>query len=127
VQGTDTIRHILVEPPLRYLSRLAVKTSGKVYLLQIDEIDWVETAGNYVRIHVGPMSHLYRDSLLNFESKLDPHRFVKIHRSTVVHIDRIAQLEPTFRREHIVTLRDGTRLIMTAPYRSRLEAIVGTF
>jgi two-component system LytT family response regulator len=113
--------------PREHLSRLAVTTRGKVHLLHIDEVDWVETAGNYVRLHTGPAAHLYRDSLMNFETKLDPRRFIRIHRSTVVNIDRVATLEPSFRREHIVCLRDGTRLTLSAPYRSRLQAIVGAF
>lgn len=115
----------LAEPA--YLERLAVKTRGKVYLLRIAEIDWIETAGNYVRLHAGPSSHLYRDSLADFETKLDPRRFVRIHRSCIVNIDRIAQLEPTFHREHVVLLRDGTRLTLTAPYRARMRAVVGQF
>lgn len=110
-----------------YLTRLAVKTRGKVYLLRIEEIDWIETAGNYVRLHAGGNAHLYRDSLVDFETKLDPHRFVRIHRSNIVNIDRIAQLEPSFHREHVVLLRDGTRLTLTAPYRDRMRAIVGQF
>lgn len=108
-------------------SRLAVRTAGKVFLVKLDDIDWIETAGNYVRLHVDGRSHLYRDSLASFETRLDARRFVKIHRSTVVNIDRIAQLEPSFRREHVVTLRDGTRLTLSAPYRSRLAAMVGDF
>ncbi len=108
-------------------SRLAVRTRGKVFLLKMDEIDWIETAGNYVRLNVQGASHLYRDSLANFATRLDPQRFVKIHRSTIVNVDRIAQLEPSFRREHLVTLRDGTRLTLAAPYRGRLQALVGEF
>ena len=114
-------------PEPAYLERLAVKTRGKVYLLRIEEIDWIETAGNYVRLHAGAHSHLYRDSLADFETKLDPRHFVRIHRSCIVNIDRIAQLEPTFHREHVVLLRDGTRLTLTAPYRCRMRAIVGQF
>ena len=108
-------------------SRLAVKSREKVYVIKLDEIDWIEAAGNYVRLHVHGAAHLYRDTLANFAARLDPQRFVKIHRSTIVNIDRIAQLEPSFRREHIVTLRDGTRLTLSAPYRRELQALVGEF
>jgi len=109
------------------LPRLAVRSRGKVYVVKLEDLDWLETAGNYVRLHVQGTSHLYRDSLLNFETRLDPRRFIRIHRSTIVNLDRITQLEPTFKREHIVTLCDGTRLTLTAPYRSRLQALVGQF
>ncbi len=110
-----------------HLSRLAVNTRGKIHLLRLEDVDWIETAGNYVRLHTGATAHLYRDSLVSFEAKLDPRRFVRIHRSTLVNIDRVATLEPSFRREHIVHLRDGTRLTLAAPYRRRLQAIVGAF
>jgi two-component system LytT family response regulator len=114
-------------PAQERLSRLAVKTRGKIHLLRIDEVDWIETAGNYVRLHTGSTAHLYRDSLVSFEAKLDPRRFVRIHRSTLVNIDRVTTLEPSFRREYIVCLHDGTRLTLAAPYRCRLQGIVGAF
>ena len=121
-------RHIAVgraaaAPP----SRLAVRNRGKIHVIRIDDIDWLETAGNYVRLHVAGTAHLYRGSLNNFESRLDPLRFVRIHRSVVVNIDRVTQLEPSFRREYVVALHDGTRLTLTSPYRRRLEEIVGRF
>ena len=115
----------LIPPPPP--PRLAVKTRGKIHVLRIDDIDWLETAGNYVRIHVAGSSHLYRDSLQHFQSRLDPQRFVRIHRSVIVNLDRVTQLEPTFRREHVVLLQDGTRLTLTAPYRRQVEAVVGRF
>jgi len=108
-------------------ARLAVHNRGKIYIVRIADIDWIETAGNYVRIHTAGTAHLYRDSLRNFESRLDAARFVRIHRSVIVNIDRVTHLEPSFRGEHVVTLRDRTRLTMTAPYRGRMEAVVGRF
>jgi two-component system LytT family response regulator len=107
--------------------RLVVKSGGRLFFLRTDEIDWIEAAGNYVRLHTGSTAHLYRDSLVSFEAKLDPRRFVRIHRSTLVNIDRVTTLEPSFRREYIVCLRDGTRLTLAAPYRCRLQGIVGAF
>jgi two-component system LytT family response regulator len=109
------------------LTRLAVKTNGKVHVLRVEDIDWIETAGNYVRLHVGRQSYLYRDSLVHFESKLHPRRFVRIHQSTIVNIDRVAHLQPSFNREHVVVLRDGTDLTLSAPYRRRIEMFVGPF
>ncbi|HJW93747.1 MAG TPA: LytTR family DNA-binding domain-containing protein [Thermoanaerobaculia bacterium] len=111
----------------RFLRRLAVKSGGAVSFLRIDELDWLETAGNYVRLHAGKESHLHREALSAFELRLDPERFVRIHRSTVVNIDRIARLSPAFARAWIVELRDGTRLTLAAPYRDRLQALVGHF
>ena len=113
--------------PREPIRRLAVPCRDRIIVLRVDDIDWIETAGNYVRLHAGGQTHLYRDTLANFESRLDPQRFVRIHRATVVNVDRVTQLEPSFRREHLVTLRDGTRLTMSAPYRARLQAVVGRF
>ena len=107
-------------------SRLAVQNRGRFCIVRLDDIDWIETAGDYVRIHAAGTEHLYRDSLRNFESRLDA-RFVRIHRSVIVNIDRVTHLEPSFRGEHVVTLQDRTRLTMTAPYRGRMEAMVGRF
>lgn len=115
------------EPGEEQQSRFAVRTADRIYIVRIDEVDWIESAGNYVRLHAGSRTHLFRDSLMHFEQRLDLRRFVRIHRSTIVNVDRIAQLEPAFRREHIITLRDGTRLTLSAPYRKRLQAIVGAF
>ena len=72
-------------------------------------------------------THHFRETLSNFEVKLDPARFVRIHRSVIVNIDRVVQLEPSFRRDHVIVLRDGTRLRLSAPYRAGMEALVGRF
>ncbi len=111
----------------RYLTLLAIKSKERVSLLRMEDVDWLETAGNYIRLHSGRCSHLHREALVSFEPRLDPRRFVRIHRSMMVNIDRVAHLEPTFRGQYVVILRDGTRLVMSAPYRSRLQTIVGEF
>jgi two-component system, LytTR family, response regulator len=90
--------------------RLILKTSGRVSFLKVDDIDWVEAEGNYVRLHVGPVSHLLRETMKGIEAKLDPERFIRIHRSTIVNTDRIKELQPLFHGEYAVILRDGTRL-----------------
>jgi two-component system, LytTR family, response regulator len=122
------IRRRVAEPkeplPQRELRRLAVKNRGRIELLRLDQVDWIEAAANYVRLHVGRASHLYRGSMMTLEQRLDRSRFVRIHRSTIVNVDRIAELHPTFEREQIVLLQDGTRLRMSATYRNRLEALV---
>ena len=94
----------------RHSERLIVKSSGRVFFVRTEEIDWVEAAGNYVRLHASSESHLLRESMKNMEAKLDPKTFVRIHRSAIVNIDRIKELEPWFHGEYIVIMRDGTRL-----------------
>lgn len=109
-------------PP--YLTRVAVKKNARIQLVRIDDVDWLETAGNYVSLHAGAAEYLYRTTMNAIESRLDPERFVRIHRSTIVNVDRIVELQPTFGRELVVLLRDGTRLRLGAPYRDRLRKLI---
>lgn len=103
----------------RYLERLVVKTTGRVFFLKADEIDWIEAAGNYVKLHSGRESHMIRETMNGIEAKLDPDKFLRIHRSTVVHIDRIKELHPMFSGDYAVILRDGTELALSRNYRER--------
>ncbi len=94
----------------KYLERLVVKSIGRVFFLKVDEIDWIEAAGNYVKLHVGRDGHLIRETMNGIETKLDPDKFLRIHRSTVVNIDRIKELHPLFSGDYAVILRNGTEL-----------------
>jgi len=109
----------------KYLDRLVVKTVGRVFFLKTDEIDWIEAAGNYVRLHVGRESHMIRETMNGIETKLDPEKFIRIHRSTVVHIDRIKELHPMFSGDYAVMLRDGTELALSRNYRERFLELFG--
>ena len=111
-------------PAAAFLTRVAVKKNARIHLVKIDDVDWMETAGNYVTLHVGAAEYLYRTTMAAMESRLDPERFVRIHRSTIVNVDRIVELQPTFARELVVLLRDGTRLRLGAPYREGLRKLV---
>ena len=108
----------------RRTTRLAVKTGGKVVFLRPDEIDWVEAAGNYVKLHVGAESHLYRESMKNMESRLDGGQFVRIHRSAIVNVDRIRELQPWFHGEYVVILQDGVRLMASRVFSERLDRLI---
>lgn len=103
----------------KYLERLVVKAVGRVFFLKVDEIDWIEAAGNYVKLHSGRESHMVRETMNGIEAKLDPERFLRIHRSTVVNIDRIKELHPMFSGDYAVLLRDGTELALSRNYRDR--------
>jgi two-component system LytT family response regulator len=109
----------------KYLDRLVVKTVGRVFFLKADEIDWIEAAGNYVKLHVGRESHMIRETMNGIETKLDPEKFIRIHRSTVVHIDRIKELHPMFSGDYAVMLRDGTELALSRNYRERFLELFG--
>lgn len=110
----------------RYLERLAVKSGGKIVLLRTDEVSWIGAEGNYARLHAGKKSYLMRETMTALESKLDPDRFLRIHRSTIVGADAIAELEPLFQGDYVVVLRDGTRLTSSRGYRSNLQAFMDT-
>jgi two-component system, LytTR family, response regulator len=111
--------------PTAFLSRLAVKTSGNIQLIRVDDIDWIEAADYYARIHVGGRAHLIRETMAALESRLDPARFFRVHRSAIVNLERVAQLKPDTRGKHLLVLRDGTRLTLNRSRRERLEERLG--
>jgi two-component system LytT family response regulator len=104
----------------KYLERFVVKSAGRIFFLKIDEIDWIEAAGNYLKLHVGRDAHLIRETMNSIEAKLDPDKFRRIHRSTVVNIDRIKELHPMFSGDYAVILRNGAELTLSRNYRERL-------
>lgn len=103
------------------LERLVVKSSGRIYFVRIADIDWCEAAGNYIRVHVGAQPHLVRETMNRLESQLDSRQFVRIHRSTIVNVDRIQELRSAYNGEQVLVLRDGTRLTMSRGYRDGLQ------
>lgn len=107
-----------------YRERLAVKDAGKVTLLPVEQIDWVEAEDDYVEVHVGPRSHLIRGTLRELEVELDPRRFVRIHRSLMVNLDRVKELQPLFHGEYSVLLSGGQRLKLSRSYRDRLDLLL---
>jgi two-component system, LytTR family, response regulator len=113
-------------PAPRTQDRLVIRSGGRVFFLKVEEIDWVEGEGNYVRIHVGKMSHLVREKMSDLESRLDDTRFLRIHKSTIVNTEQIKEIQPLFNGAHVVLLRDGTRLTWSRGYRARLRELTGS-
>lgn len=109
----------------KHLERLVIKAAGRVFFLKTEEIDWIEAASNYVRLHVGRDAHLMRETMSALETKLDPKKFLRIHRSAIVNIERIKELHPLFRGEYEVVLRDGRRLTLGRAYRDKLQELLG--
>ncbi len=107
-----------------HLDRLVVKAGGRAFFLKTDEIDWIEAEGKYVRLHVGRESHLLREPIGTLEAQLDPRRFLRIHRSTIVNVDRIRELQPWFHNEYRVLLRDGTELMLSRGCRKKLAELL---
>jgi two-component system LytT family response regulator len=106
----------------RYLTRLMIKTSSRVMLLKIDEIDFIEADGNYAKLHAGRKMHLLREKMNDLEGRLDPAKFVRIHRSIIVNLDRIKELHPHFNGDYVVVLDDGRQLRLSRTRREQLEA-----
>lgn len=109
------------QPHTKPAERIVVRSGGRVFFLRTDEIDWVEAASNYVRIHAGADSHLLRETMNGIEARLDPEKFLRIHRSTIINVDRVAELKPWFHGDYAVTLRDGTRLTLSRGHRDKLQ------
>ena len=114
-----------LKPEPQFLERFVVRSSGRLFFLRTDEIDWVESSGNYVCLHAGKESHLVRETMSALESRLDPTQFIRIHRTAIVRIDQIKELYPLFHGEYEVALRDGTRLTFSRSYRDRLQSLLG--
>src|SRR5215470_14955454 len=108
-----------------YLKRLVIKSGGRVTLLNVRDIDWIEAEGDYVKIHVGKARHLLRETMKRLEAQFDPARFVRIHRSTIVNVERIKELQPYFRGEYVVILQDGKSLKLSRGYKEHLESVLG--
>ncbi|MHA7628902.1 LytR/AlgR family response regulator transcription factor [Corallococcus sp. M7] len=108
----------------RYLERLVIREVGRVTLLPVCDVDWMAAEDNYVHVHVGARSHLLRQPMRELEARLDPERFVRIHRSTLVNIQRVHELRPLLHGEYQVILRDRTTLKLSRGYRERLSLLL---
>jgi two-component system LytT family response regulator len=105
--------------------RLVVKSGGRVFFVRTEDIDWIEAAGNYVRLHMKDQSHLFRETMNQMEARLDPQRFFRIHRSRIVNTERIKELQPWFNGEYVVVLHNGAQLRLSRSYREKLEERLG--
>jgi two-component system, LytTR family, response regulator len=108
----------------RGLKRFPIKSGGRTVFLQLEEIDYLEAAGNYVRLHIGGQEYLTRDTMSSFESKLSDSDFVRIHRSVIVNRKRIKELRPWFTGEYVVILTTGKELTLSRGYRDRLPLLL---
>lgn len=106
--------------PRQRPGRLAVRSSGKVFFVKMDDIDWVEAADNYVVLHLGSETHILRETMNSIQNRLDQDKFIRVHRSRIVNVERIKELQPWFHGEYLIVLRDGTQLTLSRSYRERL-------
>jgi two-component system LytT family response regulator len=109
--------------PKRYVKRVAVRASGKVIFVEAADIDWIEAAENYVQMHTARSGHLLHVTMNALEKSLDPEMFLRIHRSVIVNVSRIQELQPAMHGEYVVTLTNGVRLQSGRMYSDRLRAL----
>lgn len=125
----DRVRRSLKSPVEEYalrrrvvapVTRFAVKHHDHFILLKVEQVDWIHSAANYAELHSGGRSFLIRMRMSDLEERLDPQQFVRIHRSTIVNVDRVVEIRPEFHGECQVVLQDGTKLRLSRRYRERL-------
>jgi two-component system LytT family response regulator len=108
------------------LDRFVIRAGGKVLFVKPGDIDWIEADGKLAQVHVGRETHAVRIPLKRLEERLEAHGFVRVHRSAIVNVDRIRELEPWFHGEYVVILKDGTKLTSSAAHSQALHRIVDT-
>ena len=106
--------------------RIVVKSDGEIVCLRPNEIDWAESAGNYVCLHVGNVTHILRETISALEQRLGARQFLRVHRSTLVNVDRIKTLKPSLYGDYSILLRDGTKLTLSRGFRENVLRRLGT-
>ena len=109
--------------PQKLTQRIVIKDAGRVMFIRPEEIDWVDAAGNYVRLHAGKDAHLLRETMSGMEARLDRERFIRISRSMIVNLDRVKEVQPLFNGSYVFVLQDGQKLESSRRYRSKLGAL----
>lgn len=113
------------EPPGRYAERLGIRREGAIVFVRLEDVDWIEAADYCVRVHVGGRFHLLREPLRELEARLDPRRFLRVHRSAIVNLARVRELQPHFHGDGIAVMQDGARLRVSRARRARLHQLLG--
>jgi two-component system LytT family response regulator len=119
------VRGLLQEtgPKVYPIERILVKSKGRIIILRTSDIGWIESAGNYLILHCGGESYLVRETMAEMEGKLDCRTFVRIHRSSIVNIDCIKEIQPSFHGEYDVVLKTGTKLVLSRTYSDKFKKI----
>jgi two-component system LytT family response regulator len=123
--GESPTRAHATRPKAAPLTRFVIKEAGRVFFIPVASADWLEASGNYVGLRVGGKTHLIHETLAGVEQMLDPQKFLRIHRSTIVNVDRIKELQPFANGEFVVILNDGTRLKLSRSFRDHANEVLG--
>jgi two-component system LytT family response regulator len=111
--------------PNRWLERFAVDCAGRISIIPVDTVQWIEAQDYYVQIHAEGKEHLLRESLRNLETRLDPRRFARVHRSAIVNVECVKQLRRRTHGEYVLVLEDGTELKLSRTHRDQLQLLLG--
>lgn len=109
----------------KFIKRLTIKLTGRTILLPTDEIDWIETHGNYLKVYAGRESHLIRGTMQSLETKLNPEKFVRVHRSVIVNVEKIKEIYPRSNGDQDLVLQNGQQLMLSRNYRDKFFALLG--
>lgn len=109
----------------KFLKRLTIKLTGRTILLPTDEIDWIETHGNYLKVYARRESHLIRGTMQALETKLNPEKFVRVHRSAIVNVEKIKEIHPRSNGDQDLVLQNGQQLMLSRNYRDKFFALLG--
>jgi two-component system, LytTR family, response regulator len=112
-----------IAAPRRYVKRLAVQSAGKTFFLAVEDLDWIQSAENYVQLHTGRASHLLHVTMTALEKSLDPELFLRIHRSIMVNVRRIKEVQPGAHAEYVIVLDTGVRLQSGRTYHDRIKEL----
>jgi len=107
------------------LERIMVKKPGRAFFVRLASVDRFEAADNYIRVHAGPDTHLIRETMSALEARLDPNKFVRVHRSTIVNVDRIKEIHSLFQGRQVIVLHNGDKVTLGRNYRARLDRLLG--
>ncbi|HSP14212.1 MAG TPA: LytTR family DNA-binding domain-containing protein [Thermoanaerobaculia bacterium] len=113
----------LVRERLPYVRRFLARTRDKVVVVNAADVDWIEAADYYVSLHVGPKTHLLRETMSDLEQRLDPDVFFRVHRSAIVNVERVREIHPLFRGDCALVLSDGTRVRLSRTRRAEFERL----
>ena len=111
--------------PKDYLNKLAIKAKNNISIISTNEIEWIESAGDYVYVHSNSKKHIVRETLISLEQKMDPRKFVRIHRSVIVNIEKIKSLNSNDHGDYDVYLNNGEKLKLSRTYKSNFQDVIG--
>jgi two-component system LytT family response regulator len=120
----EFLRTISTKGAPAHVSRFPVRSDGEIYFVRAEDVDWIDAEGNYVALHSAGRRHLVRDTIKSLEDRLDPSKFVRVHRSAIINVDRLRKLQPYFHGEYVITLQDGTTMTSSRTYSDRLRALL---